>query len=219
MMKQSQTFYPFVIAQGGNLHGQRWLIQDQLVIGREEDCDITIADRQVSRQHARLTNDKGKVSVEDLASKNGTYFNTQRIDNKVFLRDGDIVNIALAQEFIFLSADATLPLEDLTPGLVTQRGLMIDEAAHRVWVNGVEVEPLLSKSQFDLLSCLHQNEGEVVSRDDIIPAVWGSVTEGVSEQALDALVRRLRDKLAQIDPGHEYIVTMRGHGFRLENPA
>jgi DNA-binding response OmpR family regulator len=40
----------------------------------------------------------------------------------------------------------------------------------------------------------------------------------VSEQALDALVRRLRDRLAEIDPIHNYIITVRGHGLRLENP-
>ncbi|MFZ4813533.1 MAG: winged helix-turn-helix domain-containing protein, partial [Phototrophicaceae bacterium] len=39
--------------------------------------------------------------------------------------------------------------------------------------------------------------------------------EGVSEQAIDALVRRLRDRLAEVDPDTQYIVTMRGHGFRL----
>jgi len=31
-------------------------------------------------------------------------------------------------------------------------------------------------------------------------------------------VRRLRDRLAEIDPNYEYIVTVRGHGFRLDNP-
>ena len=44
---------------------------------------------------------------------------------------------------------------------------------------------------------------------------WGM---GVSEQAIDALVRRLRDRLAEVDEGHQYIVTVRGHGFRLDNP-
>ncbi|NOG49501.1 MAG: hypothetical protein HND48_08690 [Chloroflexi bacterium] len=29
-------------------------------------------------------------------------------------------------------------------------------------------------------------------------------------------MRRLRDRLAEIDPDHQYIVTMRGHGFRLD---
>ncbi len=40
---------------------------------------------------------------------------------------------------------------------------------------------------------------------------------GISEQAIDALVRRLRDRIAAMDPDHAYIVTVRGHGFRLEN--
>jgi DNA-binding winged helix-turn-helix (wHTH) protein len=42
---------------------------------------------------------------------------------------------------------------------------------------------------------------------------------GVSEQALDALIRRLRDRLAAIDPTHTYVVTVRGHGLRLDNPS
>ncbi len=46
-----------------------------------------------------------------------------------------------------------------------------------------------------------------------------AIGEGVSEQAIDALVRRLRDRLAEVDPTFQYIVTVRGHGFRLDNPA
>ena len=40
---------------------------------------------------------------------------------------------------------------------------------------------------------------------------------GVSDQALDALIRRLRNRLAMIDPNHQYIDTVRGHGVRLDN--
>ena len=36
--------------------------------------------------------------------------------------------------------------------------------------------------------------------------------------ALDALIRRLRDRLASLDPTHQYIATVRGHGIRLDNP-
>jgi DNA-binding response OmpR family regulator len=41
---------------------------------------------------------------------------------------------------------------------------------------------------------------------------------GVTEQALDALIRRLRDRLAAIEPEHNFVVTVRGHGLRLDNP-
>jgi DNA-binding winged helix-turn-helix (wHTH) protein len=69
-----------------------------------------------------------------------------------------------------------------------------------------------------MLEALYDNEGEVVSRDDVVEAVWSDEEAlGVTEQAIDALVHRLRDRIGAIDPDHEYIVTVRGHGFRLEN--
>ena len=79
--------------------------------------------------------------------------------------------------------------------------------------------PPLSASQFHLLWKLFENSGSVVSRQELINAVWGNEqSAGVSDQALDALIRRLRDRLAEIDPSHAYIVTVRGHGMRLDIP-
>ncbi|HIP86892.1 MAG TPA: winged helix family transcriptional regulator, partial [Anaerolineales bacterium] len=58
----------------------------------------------------------------------------------------------------------------------------------------------------------------VVTREEIVAAVWPEEAKaGITEQAIDALVRRLRERLASLDPDHNYIVTVRGHGFRLEN--
>jgi DNA-binding response OmpR family regulator len=83
----------------------------------------------------------------------------------------------------------------------------------------VEVLPPLSVSQFRLLEALYDNQGLVVSRQELVAAVWrGEEAFEISEQALDALVRRLRDRIANVDPDHEYIVTVRGHGLRLDNP-
>ena len=49
--------------------------------------------------------------------------------------------------------------------------------------------------------------------------MWGEdQMAGVSDQALDALIRRLRDRLAALDPTHQFIDTVRGHGMRLDNP-
>ena len=77
--------------------------------------------------------------------------------------------------------------------------------------------PPLSLAQFRLLHLLYEGDGAVSSRDDIVEVVWpGTEGIGVSEQAIDALVRRLRDRLVELDD-FEYIVTVRGHGFRLDN--
>ena len=199
------------------MNGQRWLIKQELIIGRVDACDIMVPDRQVSRQHARLVREPEGVFLEDMGSKNGTYHNNQRVVSRVMLQDGDIVQIALAQEFTFLSSDATLPLDELPIIPLEKHLIQLDNAAHRVYISGIELLPPLSKSQFDLLQAMYMKTGEIVTREEAITAVWGNITEGVSEQALDALVRRLRERLSQIDATHEFIVTMRGHGFRLDN--
>jgi DNA-binding winged helix-turn-helix (wHTH) protein len=80
--------------------------------------------------------------------------------------------------------------------------------------------PPLSVSQYDLLVCLYEHQGSVVTREEVVEAVWkNEEAVGVTEQALDALVRRLRDRLKKNDPTHEYIVTIRGVGFKLENDS
>jgi len=206
-----------VLADSGPLKGLQWPVNSELIIGREESCNIVIPDRQVSRQHARIYPSTGDIFLEDLGSKNGTYLNGQRIDDPQQLHEGDEIRIAFTQTFLFLSADATLPLTDLPDEFQQAFVLRLDEASRRVWVRGVEVEPPLSAQQFNLLATLYQKAGEVVSRDELINAVWGEEGSWVTEQALDALVRRLRERINQLEPNYEYIITVRGHGLRLEN--
>jgi DNA-binding response OmpR family regulator len=86
-----------------------------------------------------------------------------------------------------------------------------------VWVVDQELDPPLSLAQYRLLELLYENRNRVVSREEVVSAVWAEdEAEGVSEQAIDALARRLRERISEIDPDHQYVVTVRGHGFRLE---
>ena len=118
----------------------------------------------------------------------------------------------MAQEFIFLLSEATMPLDG---DMMRPRRLMMDERSRTVWVNQRELEPPLSANQFQLLWVLYQRNGQVVPRQELVQAVWGEEALGVTDQALDALIRRLRDRLAEIDPKHAYIITVRGHGLQL----
>ena len=216
-MTENNHEYPLLIAQTGPLEGQRWKIKTELLLGRDSDCDIIIPLREVSRHHARIFTGAENPMVEDLNSKNGTFLNRRPVQDAMPLRDGDELQISIAQHFIFLSSDATMPLEGL-PLELQKRRLRIDVGARRVFVMDQELDPPLSASQFNLLQMLFGSPGEVITRPDIIEGVWGTSAEGVTEQALDALVRRLRDRLAEIDPATEYITTVRGHGLRLDNP-
>ncbi len=207
---------PMLIVYEGELEGQRWVIErDQVIIGRGSDCAIMLPERQVSRHHARIEWDGSGYLLRDLGSKNGTHVNGQEVRDRPYrLKDGDEIQIALCVKMGFVGADATLPLELTGP----DRGLRIDRAARRVFIGGHELTPPLSVAQYRLLELLLDHEGEVVARDAIVAAVWSEEEMvGISEQAIDALVRRLRDRISAVDPDHAYIVTVRGHGFRLEN--
>lgn len=209
--------YPILVAQDGPLKGQRWALNHTLMVGRDPSCDINVQDRQVSRYHARITPTPEGVTIEDLGSKNGTYHNSAELTAPIMLQDGDIFGIALAQQFLFITSDATMPL--------TENGnraghLLMDQKSRQVWVNQQQMTPPLSAQQFKLLWHLYENQGQVISRAALVAAVWGEEqTAGVSDQALDALIRRLRDRIAALDPMHQYIDTVRGHGVRLDNPA
>jgi DNA-binding response OmpR family regulator len=110
-----------------------------------------------------------------------------------------------------------MPLAD---GSSPSGRLIVELKSRRVWVNHQQLVPPLSAQQFKLLWMLYESKGEVVSRPDLVSEVWGEdQSAGVSDQALDALIRRLRDRIAALDPDHQYINTVRGHGIRLDNPA
>ena len=204
-----------LMVREGNSPRRQWALQGAIVvIGRGDDCHIIIDDRQASRHHARIRQTEDGYVLEDLSSKNGTFLNGQPLTVPTVLRDGDEVGIAFAAKLGFVDAGATAPLlfdEELGPII------RMDTEAKRVWVAARELAPPLSLAQYRLLELLYENRGRVVSREEVVSAVWAEDdAEGVSEQAIDALARRLRERIAEADPDHQYVVTVRGHGFRLE---
>ena len=221
-MERTGAELPVLIGQTGPLNGTRWVIEHDLMVGRDPSCDVVISDRQVSRFHARFLFGQDGIILEDLGSKNGTFRNGERLEEPQLLMDGDLLQVSLAQHFVFLSSDATVPLgfDISVEKLEGKSPLLLDTRSRRVWVMGKEVLPPLSVPQFRLLQTLFEQKGQVVERQELIHSIWGEdEAVGVSEQAFDALVRRLRERLALLDPTHVYIVTVRGHGLRLDNPS
>ena len=212
---------PLLVVHEGQLAGKQWsLDRSEIIIGRGEGSDILLPERPISRNHLRIGRDTQGYFIQDLDSKNGTFVNGQQLQsNTVYrLQDGDEIQVALCVRLLFVGAGATVPLSlDDIPSLSSKTALRLDKIQRRVWVRGREIDPPLSLAQYRLLELLYGAGGGVVSRDDIVSTVWPeAVGEGVSEQAIDALVRRLRDRLAELDNQHDYILTVRGHGFRLD---
>lgn len=206
-----------LVVVDGPSPGKRFLLEQPIfLIGRDEACNLAIPDRQVSRQHSSITMEGDYYVLKDLGSKNGTFVNGQELEGAYTLQDGDEIQIAYCCKLAFVGADATAPV------VLEERfhGMRMNLESKRVWVSGKELAPPLSLAQYRFLELLYQEPGRVYSRDEVVETVWPEdERDGISEQAIDALARRLRERLAEIDPETQYVITVRGHGFRLENAA
>lgn len=190
-----------------------WHLAERTTLGRDDTMDVRLPDRTVSRHHATIVRTDDGFAIEDHGSKNGTWVNGVPVVERVALRDGDEVSVATSYKLYFVDAGATAPVT------FDARGLRVDPETVMVFVNGEALEPPLSGPQFELLRMLDAANGNVVSRGTIVSGVWPDADPGgVSEDAVDALVRRLRLRLTEADPDHNYVVTVRGYGFRLEHP-
>jgi pSer/pThr/pTyr-binding forkhead associated (FHA) protein len=69
------------------------LVQDETTIGRDDGNAIKLADRNVSRRHARLKRNNGALLIEDLGSYNGVRINGERIGEPTPVKEGDLIEI------------------------------------------------------------------------------------------------------------------------------
>ena len=88
-------------------------------------------------------------------------------------------------------------------------GLCVDPARRTATVDGRPVT--LTLKEFDLLCCLLHNQGLVLTRDQLLNAVWGYGFDGES-RTVDVHVRTLRQKLG---PSGALIETVRGVGYKI----
>jgi len=78
---------------GREVLGTHEIEGDKLIIGRAEDCDITIDNLAVSRHHTIIEKSEGAFRINDLDSNNGTFINGQRITQPTSLNFGDEIGI------------------------------------------------------------------------------------------------------------------------------
>ena len=86
--------------------------------------------------------------------------------------------------------------------------VVLRRGAREVTVDGERIE--LTQKEFDLLACLLENRGLVLSRERLLDLVWGLAYPG-GTRTVDVHVAQLRRKLRPLDP----IQTMRGTGYKL----
>ena len=96
-------------------------------------------------------------------------------------------------------------------------GLVYDADEVLVYRDGVRLNVELTPSEASLMHCLWNNRSRLTTRDDIAESVYSDVQnrEGVSNEAMDRLVGRLRTKIEPDPKSPRYIQTVRGFGYRL----
>ncbi len=175
-------------------------------IGRAVENDIVITNKRVSRAHAQIRRDGRHLFLEDQGSSNGTFLNEERLLKSTELRDNDRITIGDVN-FIFHDPDTT-SVDSPFPNLE------VNTAAGIVHVDRKAVS--LSPKEYALLIYLHENNGQVCSKDDIGRAVWPEYESGgIFDYQIENLVRRLRTRIEYEPNSPQLLVTIRGLGYKL----
>lgn len=95
-------------------------------------------------------------------------------------------------------------------------GLVIDSYSKRIFFDGAEVSIYLSPIEYKFVQYLYDHKGAICEREEIIEYAWGGNPDGISDEAVDQLVSRLRSKLTAKTGQPDLIKTIRGRGFILE---
>ena len=83
------------VQSGGHAGKEIEVGQDKFLIGRSDSCQLRPKSESVSRKHCILAIKDGRVLVQDLKSRNGTFVNEKRLppDKAKVLKDGDILRV------------------------------------------------------------------------------------------------------------------------------
>lgn len=200
--------YETTVADNGN---------DGLRLAVEEDVDLVLLDimlpgldgRQILK---RLRLKKPSIPVIMLTAKDETSSKVGALDEGA----DDYLTKPFALEELLARIRVLSRRSDPGESSVMEMGdLKIDLLAHRVWVAGRQVD--LSSREFALLEYFTRHPGHVLSRQQILSAIWDYSFDPGSN-VVDVYVRYLRKKIDQTDKP-SVITTVRGAGYRFDRPA
>lgn len=150
------------------------LEQDQITIGRGEDCDIIIPDRAISRHHAEIIYDRRDYYLVDLESGNGTLLNGKPVHPKErqFLRTNDVIGIDPV-EIHFVT--------DHTPEAAREPGRYDEEITDTDIIEIKMIKKLLRGLDADMLPSLQVASGEFEGKKILFTEDMNDCTIGRDE--------------------------------------
>lgn len=117
---------------------------------------------------------------------------------------------------LFRRSGAQVDNTEKQPQEIELGDLHIDLRSRRVTVSGRQVE--LTAREFDLLTHFALNPGQVFTRSQLLKDVWGYHHDGY-EHTVNTHINRLRNKIEQQPDNPDYILTVWGVGYQLQDPS
>ena len=105
--------------------------------------------------------------------------------------------------------------KDFSDGILKYRDLSVNTNEAKVYKGDNEV--ILTAMEYRLLLILLNNRGNVLSRNCLLENIWDVVGDFVEDNTLTVYIKRLRDKIEEDPANPEYIKTVRGLGYIIEN--
>lgn len=102
-----------------------------------------------------------------------------------------------------------------TDGKIKVKDLVVNTNEAKVYKNGNEI--VLTAMEYRLLLILLNNRGCVLSRTQLLENIWDVAGDFVEDNTLTVYIKRLRDKIEENPTEPEYIKTIRGLGYIIEN--
>jgi two-component system response regulator RegX3 len=108
------------------------------------------------------------------------------------------------------------PASGLGSEVLAVGDILLDERAHVVRVRGEPIK--MPSKEFELLRVLLGHAGQAISRERVIELVWGSDFAS-GRRNLHTHIKRLRQRIERDPTNPEYIITIRGFGYRFATPS
>jgi two-component system phosphate regulon response regulator PhoB len=105
---------------------------------------------------------------------------------------------------------------DVEPAAMEIGPFRLDRTGRRVFLAGRELS--LTSTEFNLLEFFVTHPGRAYSRDQLLESVWGEM-RNVTPRTVDVHVRRLREQIEEHAENPRRLTTVRGFGYRFEDPA
>jgi DNA-binding response OmpR family regulator len=191
--------------------------EEGLALAREQPPDLMILDVMLPRMNGlevcKLLRSEGSELPVIMLTARG-----QEIDKVLGLKLGADDYVTKPFSFMELMARVEAVLRRVRPGGRTQQAaqrfgdVTVDLARHEASKGGVPLE--LSPREFRLLGYLLERRGEVVSREELLDAVWGYDSIPFT-RTVDTHVAKLRKKIEDDPADPRYIITVHRLGYKL----